>query len=84
VNCSFLSYQSLIFTNIILRLCCRGIIISSVSFPHLQDPGDALRPKCLSYCGGWLAEYNECVNRIKNRLGLPNDVDDDDGDAEIL
>ncbi|CAJ1329834.1 unnamed protein product [Effrenium voratum] len=41
--------------------------------PHLKpgeehkDPLDTIKPKCLSQCGDWLAEYNGCVQRISQR-----------------
>eukprot|EP00434_Breviolum_minutum_P014954 symbB.v1.2.013185.t1/scaffold927.1/size151520/5 len=41
--------------------------------PHLKpgeehkDPLDEIKPKCLSSCQDWLAEYNNCVTRISMR-----------------
>merc|ERR1711977_356825 len=41
--------------------------------PHLhkgeemKDPLEDIKPRCLTSCGNWLAEYNNCVHRISMR-----------------
>lgn len=34
---------------------------------ELKDPLDEMKPRCLTHCSSWLAEDQECVNRISLR-----------------